>query len=122
MSDLDLMIYVDTILALIVVAFLIKSLIDEDIRKAKKIAEIFKKYESEEEKGGLSVDELQKIRLALKKISNGDLYDRKGELTKEGYEALEILEGLDLFWLGDPLIKLVSKKEANNDDGRHIFQ
>lgn len=49
MSDLDLMIYVDTILALIVVAFLIKSLIDEDICKAKKIAEIFKQYESEEE-------------------------------------------------------------------------
>lgn len=115
MSDLDLMIYVDTILALIVVAFLIKSLIDEDIRKAKKISEIFKQYESEEEEGGLSVDELQKIRLALYKISTGDLYDSKGNLTKEGYEALEILEGLDLFWLGDPLIKLVSKKEAKND-------
>lgn len=32
--------------------------------------------------------------------------------TREGYEALETLEGLDLFWLGDPLIKLVSKKEV----------
>jgi len=61
------------------------------------------------------VGELQKIRLALKKISNGDLYDRKGDLTKEGYEALEILEGLDLFWIGDPLIKLVSKKESKNE-------
>lgn len=50
MSDIDVMIYVDTILALIVVAFLIKSLIDEDIRKAKKIAEILKKYEREREK------------------------------------------------------------------------
>ena len=62
MSDLDLMIYVDTILAIIIVALLIKSLIEEDIRidedicKAKKIdetlkkiAEILKKYESEEE-------------------------------------------------------------------------
>ena len=58
------------------------------------------------------MDELQKIRLALHKISTGDLYDRKGDLTKEGYEALETLEGLDLFWLGDPLIKLVSKKEV----------
>lgn len=58
------------------------------------------------------MDELQKIRLALKKISNGDLYDDRGYLTKEGYEALETLEGLDLFWLGDPLIKLVSKKEV----------
>lgn len=50
MSDLDVMIYVDTILALIVVAFLIKSLIDEDISKAKKIAEILKKHGSEENK------------------------------------------------------------------------
>lgn len=62
MSDLDLMIYVDTILAIIIVVLLIKSLIEEDIRidedicKAKKIdetlkkiAEILKKYESEEE-------------------------------------------------------------------------
>ena len=116
MSNLDLMIYVDTILTLIVVAFLIKSLIDENIREAKEIAEIFKQYETEEEKGGLSVDELQKIRLALHKISTGDLYDSKGNLTKEGHEALEILEGLDLFWLGDPLIKLVSKKEATNEN------
>ena len=69
------------------------------------------------------MDELQKIRLALYKISTGDLYDLKGDLTKEGYEALETLEGLDLFWLGDPLIKLVSdsgindaaKKRANNE-------
>lgn len=48
MNDLDLMIYVDTILALIIVAFLIKSLVDEDIRKAKEIAEILKKYERKE--------------------------------------------------------------------------
>lgn len=58
------------------------------------------------------MEELQKIRLALHKISTGDLYDRKGDLTKEDYEALETLEGLDLFWLGDPKIKLVSSKEA----------
>lgn len=63
MSDLDLMIYVDTILAIIIVVLLIKSLIEEDIRidedicKAKKIDEtlkkideILKKYESEEDK------------------------------------------------------------------------
>ena len=48
MSDLDVMIYVDVSLALIIVVFLIKSLIDEDIRMAKKIIEILKKYESEE--------------------------------------------------------------------------
>lgn len=51
MSDLDVMIYVDILLALIIAGFLIKSLIDEDIRKAKKIAEILKKYESEGEDG-----------------------------------------------------------------------
>lgn len=53
MSDLDVMIYVDILLALIVVAFLIKSIIDEDIRKAKEIAEILKKYVSEaDDEGG----------------------------------------------------------------------
>lgn len=49
MSDLDVMLYVDLILAIIIVVFLIESLIDEDIRNAKKIAEILKKYESEAE-------------------------------------------------------------------------
>ena len=50
MSDLDLMIYVDILLALIILAFLIKSRIDENVRMAEKIIEILKKYESEEEK------------------------------------------------------------------------
>ncbi len=62
MSDLDLMICVDTILAIIIAVFLIESLIeediciDEDIRRAKKIdetlkkiAEILKKYKESEE-------------------------------------------------------------------------
>ena len=49
MSDLDLMIYVDITLALIVAVFLIKSLIDEDISTAMQIIEILKKYESEAE-------------------------------------------------------------------------
>lgn len=53
---------------------------------------------------------LEKIRAAIKKVTNGDLYDIKGDLTREGYEALETLEGLDLFWICDPLIKLVNKK------------
>lgn len=51
MSDLDLMLYVDILLALIIVAFLIKSRIDENIRRAEKIIEILKKYESEKENG-----------------------------------------------------------------------
>lgn len=55
-------------------------------------------------------ESLKKVREAIKKVTTGDLYDRKGELTKEGYEALETLEGLDLFWICDPLIKLVKKE------------
>lgn len=55
-------------------------------------------------------DSLKKVREAIKKVTSGDLYDSKGYLTKEGYEALETLEGLDLFWICDPLIKLVDKK------------
>ena len=47
MNELDLMIYVDMLLALIVVAFLIKSRIEENVRTAEKIVKILKKYESE---------------------------------------------------------------------------
>lgn len=54
-------------------------------------------------------DSLREVRAAIKKVTSGDLYDAKGYLTKEGYEALETLEGLDLFWLCDPLIELVNK-------------
>ena len=56
-------------------------------------------------------ESLNKVRAAIAKVTNGDLYDYKGYLTKEGYEALETLEGLDLFWICDPLIKLVNKNE-----------
>ena len=56
-------------------------------------------------------DCLKEVRAAIAKVTSGDLYDYKGYLTKEGYEALETLEGLDLFWICDPLIKLVNKKE-----------
>ena len=47
MNELDLMIYVDMLLALIVVAFLIKSHIEENVRVAKKIVKILEKHESE---------------------------------------------------------------------------
>ena len=57
-------------------------------------------------------DSLKEVRAAIKKITSGDLYDAKGYLTKEGYEALETLEGLDLFWICDPVIKLAKKEEA----------
>jgi hypothetical protein len=55
-------------------------------------------------------DNLKEIRAAIKKVTSGDLYDDKGDLTKEGYDALATLEGLDLFWICDPLIKLVNKQ------------
>lgn len=52
---------------------------------------------------------VNKVRAAIAKVTNGEIYDSKGYITKEGYEALETLEGLDLFWICDPLIKLVGK-------------
>lgn len=62
---------------------------------------------------------LKKVRAAIKKVTDGDLYDTKGYLTKEGYEALEELEGLDLYWVCDPVIKIdlteLHKIEANNN-------
>lgn len=54
-------------------------------------------------------ESLKEVRAAIAKVTSGDLYDYKGYLTREGYEALETLEGLDLFWICDPLIKLVGK-------------
>ncbi len=54
---------------------------------------------------------LKEVRAAIAKVTSGDLYDARGYVTKEGYEALETLEGLDLFWICDPLIKLVGKNE-----------
>lgn len=56
-------------------------------------------------------ESLKEVRAAIAKVTSGDLYDARGYVTKEGYEALEALEGLDLFWICDPLIKLVNKKE-----------
>ena len=52
---------------------------------------------------------VEKVRKALKTLTSGDIYDRKGHLNEAGYEALEVIEGLDLFWICDPLIKLVKK-------------
>jgi len=59
---------------------------------------------------------LKNVREAIKTITSGDIYDRKGYLNEKGYEALQELEGLDLFWVCDPSIKLVNKKgEAENE-------
>ena len=59
---------------------------------------------------------LKEVRAAIAKVTSGDLYDARGYVTKEGYEALEALEGLDLFWICDPLIKLVNKKVGGADN------
>lgn len=55
------------------------------------------------------------VRNALKVITSADIYDYKGYLNEKGYKALETLAGLDLFWICDPMIKLVKESEANND-------
>ena len=61
----------------------------------------------------ITADSVKKVRAAIAKVTRGEIYDSKGFVTKEGYEALETLEGLDLFWIcdPDPLIKIVNKKE-----------
>lgn len=58
---------------------------------------------------------VEKVRNALKVITSAEIYDRKGYLNEKGYKALEELEGLDLFWVCDPRIKLVKEKGANDD-------
>ena len=55
---------------------------------------------------------VERVRKALKTLTGGEIYDRKGYLNKAGYNALEEIEGLDLFWICDPLIKLAKKGSA----------
>jgi len=55
---------------------------------------------------------VEKVRKALKTLTSGEIYDGRGYLNKVGYDALEEIEGLDLFWICDPLIKLVKKGGA----------
>lgn len=63
---------------------------------------------------------VERVRKALKTITSGEIYDEKGYLNKVGYDALEEIEGLDLFWICDPLIKMInlakqSEKAVRND-------
>ena len=55
---------------------------------------------------------IERVRKALKTITSSEIYDEKGYLNEKGYKALEEIEGLDLFWICDPKIKLVMEKEA----------
>ena len=52
---------------------------------------------------------VEKVRKALKTLTSGEIYDRNGYLNETGYNALEEIEGLDLCWICDPLIKLAKK-------------
>lgn len=54
---------------------------------------------------------VEKVRKALKTLTSGEIYDRKGYLNEDGYNALQEIEGLDLFWICDPLIKWQRKAE-----------
>lgn len=67
---------------------------------------------TDEECKAIEAECLKNVREAIKTITSGDIYDYKGYLNEEGYKALQELEGLDLFWACDPLIKLVNKKEG----------
>ena len=60
-------------------------------------------------------ENVEKVRKALKLITSCEIYDGRGYLNKAGYEALEEIEGLDLFWICDPLIKLAKESEATNE-------
>ena len=52
---------------------------------------------------------VEKVRKALKTLTSGEIYDSKGYLNEDGYNALQEIEGLDLFWICDPLIKSAKK-------------
>ena len=51
-------------------------------------------------------DCLREARRAIALITDANaIYDANGYLNEYGYKALETLEGLDLFWICDPLIQ-----------------
>ena len=67
---------------------------------------------TEEECKAIEKENVEKVRKALKVITSAEIYDRKGYLNEKGYKALEEIEGLDLFWICDPLIKLAKESEG----------
>lgn len=71
---------------------------------------------TDEECKAIEAECLKNVREAIKTITSGDIYGRKGYLNEKGYKALEELEGLDLFWVCDPSIKLVNKKGGADND------
>ena len=73
---------------------------------------------TEKERKAIEEECLKHVREAIKTITSGDIYDRKGYLNEKGYKALEELEGLDLYWVCDPSIKLVYKKAVQNESNQ----
>lgn len=70
---------------------------------------------SDDECKAIEKECVEKVRNALKVITSAEIYDYKGYLNEKGYKALEEIEGLDLFWICDPLIKLAKESEATNE-------
>lgn len=64
---------------------------------------------------------LENVRAALKLITSAGICNADGFLTEDGAKALEELEGLDLYWICDPAIKLAksattgAEKSAKGD-------
>lgn len=60
---------------------------------------------------------VEEVREALKVITSGNQFDAFGNMTSDLQKALEMVEGLDLFWICDPMIKLAKNEEksANED-------
>jgi len=71
---------------------------------------------TDEECKAIEQECVEKVRNALKVITSAEIYDHKGYLNEKGYKALEELEGLDLFWVCDPRIKLVKESENNENN------
>ena len=47
---------------------------------------------TDEECKAIEAESLKNVREAIKTITSGDIYDRKGYLNGKGYKALEVLE------------------------------
>lgn len=70
---------------------------------------------TDDECKAIEKESVEKVRKALAIITSAEIYDYKGYLNEKGYKALEELEGLDLFWVCDPRIKIVKEKGAKHD-------
>ena len=59
----------------------------------------------------IKAESVEKVRKALKVITSySRLCDASGNITEAGRNALGEVEGLDLFWIVDPMIKLAKHR------------